>query len=351
VNKKKRRYLFMNPPLNGRTLDFDRDGNCLAIIDQTLLPNEEKILRLETKEEIFEAIRSLRVRGAPAIGVAAAIGFAVTAGGIKNNDKRAFFNELDSLKEYFAACRPTARNLFWALERMRGAAENNKNAEIEDIKQLLKDEAEKIIIEDIEICRKIGENGAALLNDGDTILTHCNAGRLAAVEYGTALAPVYIAAERGMKIKVYADETRPLLQGARLTAYELCEKGIDTTVICDNMAASLMAKGTINAIFVGADRIAANGDAANKIGTLPLAIAAKYFGVPFYVCAPLSTFDKNCLSGADIIIEERSGDEISTLHYKERKTPENAKYYNPAFDVTPRGLITAIITEDIGFRI
>ncbi|MEG1743176.1 MAG: S-methyl-5-thioribose-1-phosphate isomerase [Clostridia bacterium] len=209
----------------------------------------------------------------------------------------------------------------------------------------LEAESQKIFDEDIAVCRKIGENGAPLLFDGCTVLTHCNAGSLCAVEYGTALAPIYIATEQEKKIKVFADETRPLLQGARLTAFELCEKGIDTTVICDNMAASLMQSKKIDAVIVGCDRVAANGDFANKIGTLSLAVNAKHFGIPFYVAAPYSTIDFNTPSGAEIVVEERDGKEISEYWYSKRMTPNTAKEYNPAFDVTPNELVTSYITE------
>ncbi len=229
---------------------------------------------------------------------------------------------------------------------MKNIIDSNPSAGVEEIKKLLSDEAERMHAQDIEICRKIGENGAQLISDGDTVLTHCNAGRLATVKYGTALAPVYIAAEQGKSVKVFSDETRPLLQGARLTCWELVSAGIDTTVICDNMAASVMAKGMINAVFVGADRIAANYDTANKIGTYSVAVLAKHFGVPFYVCAPESTFDKSTPDGAGIPVEQRAGEEITEMWYEKRMAPDGVKTYNPAFDVTPHELITAFVTEN-----
>ncbi len=333
--------------LYGATLAFDRAENKLVIIDQTLLPEQEILLYLDNPESVFEAIRSLRVRGAPAIGVSAAVALAVCAVKLKNNDRQAFFSRIYEIKEYLAASRPTAQNLFWALERMAATAKSaeTENYPIDICKEKLCDEAQRIIDEDIEICRKIGENGEKLLADGSRVLTHCNAGRLAAVRYGTALAPVYMANEHGKKIKVFADETRPVLQGARLTAYELCSAGIDVSVICDNMAASLMAKGMIDVVITGADRIAANFDTANKIGTLSLAVNAKHFGIPFYIAAPMSTFDSKCESGNDIIIENRSGDEISGQYFVDRNKKRPDYSYNPAFDVTPRELISAVIIE------
>ncbi|HOA33947.1 MAG: S-methyl-5-thioribose-1-phosphate isomerase [Clostridiales bacterium] len=332
--------------LNGATLAYDTENNLLVIVDQTLLPREYRLLYLDELEDIFEAIRSLRVRGAPAIGAAAAVGYSVLVNKIKTSDKTEFKSQADFIENRLRESRPTAVNLFWALDRMEKALENALRDGIDSAKEAVKNEALFIIDEDIEMCRKIGEHGAALLKDGDTVLTHCNAGSLATVKYGTALSPVYVAAEQGKKIKVFADETRPLLQGARLTAFELTNAGIDTTVICDNMAAKVMSEGKVNAIFVGADRIAANGDTANKIGTLSLAVNARFFGVPFYVCAPYSTFDKDTPDGGGIVIEERADSEIRSLHYKESMLPDKAKVYNPAFDVTPAELITAFITPD-----
>lgn len=332
--------------LKGVTLAYDTEENCLVIVDQTLLPLEYKLLNLNELEDIFEAIKKLRVRGAPAIGAAAAAGFSVLVNRINTSDVSEFKAQAERIKDRLKESRPTAVNLFWALDRMSSVLEKSLEESIENAKEALKNEALSIIDEDIDMCSKIGQHGAKLLNDSDTVLTHCNAGSLAAVKYGTALAPVYVAAEQGKKISVFADETRPLLQGARLTAYELTKAGIETTVICDNMAAKVMSEGKISAVFVGADRIAYNGDTANKIGTLSVAVNAKHFGIPFYVCAPFSTFDKCCLSGNDIIIEERSELEIRELHYTERKLPDEALVYNPAFDVTPAELITAFVTPD-----
>ncbi|MDR3076077.1 MAG: S-methyl-5-thioribose-1-phosphate isomerase, partial [Synergistaceae bacterium] len=241
---------------------------------------------------------------------------------------------------------PTAVNLFWALDRMESAVTRNKNLPVADIKRLLRDEAIGIYDEDIRVCRAIGEHGLNLIGDGYGILTHCNAGSLATVRYGTALAPLHLGRERGYNFKVYADETRPLLQGARLTAFELVADGIDTTVICDSMASSVMKNGWVQAVMVGCDRLAANGDACNKIGTSGVAIMAKYYGIPFYVCAPTSTIDMNTPDGGGIVIEERSPSEVSEMWYRERMIPDGAGVYNPAFDVTPADLVTAVVTEN-----
>ncbi|MEA4814799.1 MAG: S-methyl-5-thioribose-1-phosphate isomerase [Oscillospiraceae bacterium] len=326
------------------TVALDDENSALEIIDQTLLPNEIKIIGLKTQKEIWEAIYSLRVRGAPAIGVAAGIGLYLAAKEINTGDRAGFFEKLSAAKDYLASSRPTAVNLKWALERMERAAENESGS-VADIKRSMLIECRKIWSEDIEVCEKLGENALALVKPGDGLLTHCNAGQLATVRYGTATAPMYLGQKRGYGFKVYCDETRPLLQGARLTSFELSSAGIDTTLICDNMAASLMKSGKINAVFVGCDRVAANGDAANKIGTLSAAIAAKRFGVPFYVVAPSSTIDMNTKCGADIVIEERPGDEICEMWYEKRMAPRVIKTWNPAFDVTDSDLIAAIVTE------
>lgn len=323
------------------TLWLDDAKSALVIIDQTLLPNEEVYLSLTTTDQIAYAIKRLAVRGAPAIGVAAACGAYLAA---KNAlDSRDFRTKVKEDLAVLAASRPTARNLFWALERMEAVL--NKHPAPEDAVAAMKAEAESIIEEDIASCTAIGEYGAPLLRDGMRVLTHCNAGRLAAVRYGTALAPIYRAAERGLTLKVYADETRPLLQGARLTAYELCSAGIDCTLLCDNMAAGLMAKGKIDAVIVGGDRVAANGDTANKTGTLSVAVAAKHFGIPFYVAVPYSTIDPACATGEAITIEQRSSREVTSAWYAKPMAPDGVKVYNPAFDVTPGELITAIITD------
>lgn len=326
----------------------------LNIIDQTLLPGEIKRINLNTKEEIWEAIKKLRVRGAPAIGVAAAFGIAKTSSYIDETDYENFRKEFVELKDYFASSRPTAVNLFWALNRMEKVLESSKDKSVDEIKEALFKEAEDIRSEDIAISRGIGMLGFDLLKklkrNGKEIgiMTHCNAGTLATAKYGTATAPMYMALENGFvgsDMHVYCDETRPLLQGARLTAFELFNAGITTTLQCDNMASILMKSGKIDIIFVGCDRVARNGDAANKIGTSGLAIIAKHYGIPFYVCAPTSTIDMATATGEDIPIEVRDMEEVTDMWYKERMAPQNIDVFNPAFDVTDHSLITGIITE------
>ena len=317
----------------------------LKIIDQTKLPGKVEFLSLTELEEIYEAIYLLKVRGAPAIGVAAAISMYVIANSIDTRDFVEFEAGFSAAKERLASARPTAVNLFWALDRMAKIVQNNRCQGVEAVKALLKDEAVKIRDEDVAACRKIGEFGLTLIKDGDGILTHCNAGQLATVKYGTALAPVHLGRERGFNFKVYTDETRPLLQGARLSAFELCAAGVDTTVICDNMASQVMKKGWVQAVFVGCDRMAANGDACNKIGTSGLAILAKHYGIPFYVCLPVSTVDMKIKTGADIVIEERNPSEVTEMWYNERMAPAGVNVFNPAFDVTDHQLITAVVTE------
>ena len=326
------------------TVWLDEETEALAIIDQTKLPGRTEILYLSTAEDIYEAIFTLRVRGAPAIGVAAAIGIYAVMRRFDTADEGEFRAEFRRVREYLVSARPTAVNLSWALARM---AETLDEAEGDaaSLKNTLRERALALWREDIEVCRAIGENGLALIRDGDGILTHCNAGQLATVRYGTALAPIHVGREKGMNFRVFTDETRPLLQGARLSAYELCADGVDTTLICDNMASSVMRRGWVQAVFVGADRIAANGDTANKIGTSGVAILAKHYGIPFYVCAPLSTIDPACPDGESINIEQRAAREVTEMWYAERMAPENVKVYNPAFDVTDNELITAIVTE------
>ncbi len=331
------------------TVTYGEKTNSLVIIDQTLLPGETRFLSLTGLEEIDEAIRSLKVRGAPAIGVAAAIGMAVLANRIDTADYEKFMRIFGEYKQRLASSRPTAVNLFWALDIMARTAAESGPA-VETVKQNLLAKALEIKNHDIAVCRRIGENGLTLLKAGFGVLTHCNAGRLAAVKYGTALAPLYVGAERGMAFKVFADETRPLLQGARLSAWELTQAGIDTTLICDNMASAVMKSGRIDAVLVGADRIAANGDTANKIGTSGVAVLAKHYGIPFYVCAPESTVDRNCAGGADIIIEERDAAEVTAMWYQKPMAPAGVRVFNPAFDVTEAQFITAIITENGVFR-
>lgn len=335
----------MDNILSYDTVAFNESKNALVIIDQTKLPGTVEILSLTKQEDIHKAIYLLQVRGAPAIGVAAAIGIYLAAREITAQNYDDFYNQFKKAKDYLASARPTAVNLFWALDRMESVVTANKSKKIDEIKSLLKKEAVTIREEDINVCRAIGENALTLIKDGDGILTHCNAGQLATVRYGTALAPIHIGREKGMNFKVFCDETRPLLQGARLSAFEMVSNGVDTTLICDNMASSVMKAGKINAVFVGCDRVAANGDACNKIGTSGVAILANYYKIPFYVCAPTSTIDKTLALGGAIPIEERPADEVTEMWYKERMAPQGVKVFNPAFDVTPNQLITAIITE------
>ena len=327
------------------TVSLDEEKNALVLVDQTLLPGEVKILSLTRREEIFEAIASLRVRGAPAIGVAAAIGIYLAAREIQADTVDAFYAAFMPVKAYFASARPTAVNLFWALDRMERVVLQNRGLSVAEVKGLLHDEAVAIRAEDIAICRRIGENGLSLLRDGCGILTHCNAGQLAAVRYGTALAPIHLGRERGWNFHVFCDETRPLLQGSRLSAFELAADGVDTTVICDSMAAQVMKNGWVDAVLVGADRIAANGDVCNKIGTSGVAILAKHYGIPFYVCAPVSTIDITLPTGEGIPIEQRAGEEITQMWYKAPMAPQEVKTFNPAFDVTDASLVTGIVTE------
>ena len=333
--------------MNYETVALDDNNSALVIINQTKLPNEVEILSLTGQKEIWDAIYLLQVRGAPAIGVAAAIGIYLAAKEIDAAvlDFDEFYARFKTAKEYLASSRPTAVNLFWALNRMEKVVLDNKNLSVRQIKTLLHDEAIKIKDEDMRVCRAIGEYGLSLLKDGDGILTHCNAGQLATAKYGTALAPVHLGHEKGYKFKVFTDETRPLLQGVRLSAFELHANGVDTTVICDNMASQVMKNGWVHAVFVGCDRVAANGDSCNKIGTSGVAILAKYYGVPFYVCAPTSTIDIDAANGKDIPIEERAAAEITEMWYERRMAPQGIKVYNPAFDCTDHALISAIITE------
>ncbi|MCC8357327.1 MAG: S-methyl-5-thioribose-1-phosphate isomerase [Oscillospiraceae bacterium] len=317
------------------------DG-AVRIIDQTRLPGELVYLDLRTREELYEAIYSLRVRGAPAIGIFAAYAVYVLA---TEHDPADFFAALDKDCDYLISSRPTAVNLARQVERMRTLAHTMKGQPQEAVLSALRAEAIAIHQEDITMCRAIAEAGLGLLHLGDTVLTHCNAGPLATSEYGTGLGPLMLAAERGLDIKAYVDETRPLLQGARLTAWELQNAGFDCTLICDNMAALAMQQGKIQAVLAGCDRMAANGDAANKIGTMGAAILAKHFGVPVYILLPSSTIDLSCATGADIPIEYRDGEEIRAKWYAQPMAPAGVKCWNPAFDVTDHTLITAIVTE------
>lgn len=332
--------------LDYETVALNEENKTLVIIDQTLLPNETKIIEISEAQDIWDAIYLLKVRGAPAIGVAAAFGIYILADKISDDlSYDDFYAEFLKQKEFLNSSRPTAVNLSWALNRMDELVKNNRDKTIPEIKELLKKESIAIKDEDTAMCKAIGEYGLSLVKKGDGLLTHCNAGQLATSKYGTATAPMYLGHEKGYDFKIYCDETRPLLQGARLTAYELSSAGLDVTLQCDNMVSSLMKEGKINAVFVGCDRVAANGDAANKIGTSGVAIIAKHYGVPFYVCAPSSTIDMNIATGDDIVIEQRKTEEVTSMWYEKPMAPDNIKVYNPAFDVTDNELITAIVTE------
>ncbi|MDO8663037.1 MAG: S-methyl-5-thioribose-1-phosphate isomerase [Candidatus Omnitrophota bacterium] len=320
-------------------------NNKIRLIDQTKLPHKLEYLDIDKLEDLWQAIKLLKVRGAPALGAAAALGVYLGIKDLKTKDPAVFNKELDRVSHYIAGSRPTARNLFWGIEKICSVARKNKGKDLAALKKLLYEEACRIIENDKSSCRKIGEYGSRLIKDNDTVLTICNAGILATIDYGTALGVLYRAKEEGKKIKVFSCETRPLLQGARLTAWELNQKGVDVTVICDNMAATLMRQGKINKVIAGADRIAANGDTANKIGTYNLAVLSSYHKIPFYIAAPVSTFDLRAQSGKDIPIEERDPREVSELLFKRVIAPKGVKIFNPAFDVTPRNLISAIITD------
>lgn len=327
------------------TVRLDDENNAVVIIDQTKLPGKIEIISLHTAQKIWNAIYLLQVRGAPAIGVAAAYGIYVLAKRMDTEDYDTFYREFVRQKEYLDSSRPTAVNLSWALNRMQRVVEAHSGETVAQIKEALHRESVAIQEEDIWVCRMIGEHGLTLVKPGDSILTHCNAGQLATSKYGTATAPIYLGEERGYHFHVFADETRPLLQGARLTAFELQSSGVDVTLICDNMSATVMKNGWVNAVFVGCDRVAANGDAANKIGTSVVAAVAKYYGVPVYICAPTSTIDLNTPTGAEIKIEQRPAEEVTEMWYKERMAPEGIKVFNPAFDVTDHELIAGIVTE------
>lgn len=329
-------------------------GDGVVILDQTLLPGEERFITLRDECAVYEAIAKLRVRGAPAIGVAAAYGLYVSL----FNKNRAvslscseFIAEFYRIKEYIGSARPTAVNLPAALERMTRCLESHKDGSVQEILSALRREAEAVKADDMAMCRSIAGYGASLIDrPGMGILTHCNAGHYAVSRYGTALAPVYLAHSRGMAPRVYADETRPLMQGARITAFELSKAGVDVTLQCDNMAASLMASGRIDLVFTGCDRVAANGDTANKIGTSALAILASYYHIPFYILGPTSSIDPLAASGKDIPVEQREAEEVTELYFRHRIAPDGVKVYNPAFDITPASLISGIVTEKGIFR-
>jgi len=356
--------------LNYDTVALNDEKKSVVIIDQTKLPGTTEIIELHTAQEIWDAIYLLQVRGAPAIGVAAAYGIYVLAAQIADEikdkvscgeisdyaqAKEKFYADYKEKSDYLDSSRPTAVNLSWALKKMdkvcvealnvQGDLEKDLCGKIDAVIHALHDESVAIQKEDIATCKAIGEYGLSLVKPGDGLLTHCNAGQLATSKYGTATAPMYLGHERGYNFRVYCDETRPLLQGARLTSFELFSAGLDVTLICDNMSGLVMKKGLINAVFVGCDRVAANGDTANKIGTSVVATVAKRYNVPFYVCAPTSTIDMNTPTGDDIVIEQRKPEEVTEMWYEKRMAPEGVKVFNPAFDVTDNELITAIITE------
>ena len=327
------------------TVALDDENNALVILDQTQLPSKAELISLHTGEEIWDAIYLLKVRGAPAIGVAAAFGIYLLAKGIQTEDYEVFYKEFCRQKDYLNSARPTAVNLSWALNRMEQVCIANKDQPVSEIKHRLRDESIAMKEEDIQVCKAIGEYGLTLVKPGDGILTHCNAGQLATCKYGTATAPIYLGQERGYHFRVFADETRPLLQGARLTSYELHSSGVDVTLICDNMSATVMRNGWVNAVFVGCDRVAANGDTANKIGTSVVATVAKRYNVPVYICAPTSTIDMNTKAGADITIEQRPAHEVTDMWYEKPMAPAGVKVFNPEFDVTDHDLIAGIVTE------
>lgn len=334
------------------------DGKSVVILDQTLLPNKTEYLTLCDEKTMWEAIYALRVRGAPAIGIFAGYAMSVLAKGIQAEDFAGFLQEYERISDYLNSSRPTAVNLGTMLRRMHGVVLEHKGDSRDDLLAALEREARAIHEEDMAMCRKISEYGLSLLKDGDGVITHCNAGPLATSRYGTGQGPFYLAKEKGVDIHVYVDETRPLLQGARLTSYELTKAGISCTLICDNMASLVMKQGKVQAVFFGCDRIARNGDTANKIGSSGLAIIANYYGIPVYTLGPSTTIDFHCPTGNEIPIEERPGEEIKNLHYAKPMALDEVECYNPAFDVTDHTLLAGIVTErgivrppfDEGFR-
>ena len=324
---------------------YDKKREELVIIDQTLLPNEERFITLTTAEEMYDAIKLLRVRGAPAIGICAAYSLYSLARTIEEETSESFLTKLKEYAAYLNSSRPTAVNLSWALGEMVKTAEAHLDLPRANLLEVLYRKAVDIHEDDIAKCRAISEYGLTLVKSGDGILTHCNAGPLATSRYGTALGPILLGTEQGMHFRVFSDETRPLLLGARLTSYELHRAGVDVTLICDNMASIVMKNGWVQACFVGCDRVAANGDAANKIGTSGVAILAKHYGIPVYTLGPTSTIDMNCPDGAHIPIELRDGDEIKNLWYEKPMALPEVKCFNPSFDVTDHELLTGIVTE------
>jgi len=320
-------------------------NNRIRIIDQTKLPVRLEYLYINDVKLLWQAIKELKVRGAPALGVAAGLGCFLGLRHSRAGDYRRFRKDLEAVIKYIGSSRPTARNLFWGLERIREAVLRNKKASVSYLKQLILNEAKALIEEDRTACRRIGSFGASLIKDNSRVLTICNAGILATIDYGTALGVMYRAKEEGRRFEVYACETRPLLQGARLTTWELKKKGIDVTLICDSMAATLMRMKKVDLVITGADRITANGDAANKIGTYNLAVLCQHHRIPFYIAAPASTFDLSLKDGSSIPIEQRQAQEITSLFFKAPIAAKNVKVFNPAFDVTPNRLIAAIVTD------
>lgn len=316
----------------------------LYLLDQTKLPLQVFEEKQESIEQVWDSIKQLKVRGAPAIGVAGAYGLLVGLRDKKSLNIKEFLNEIKSKASFLSSARPTAVNLMWALDRMMNVAKYFTGENSYELYKKLEDEASQIHEEDIKLCMKIGKNGVSLIKDGIGVLTHCNAGALATTGIGTATAPMYLAHQNGMKFRVYSDETRPLLQGSRLTSWELSKTGIDVTLITDNMAAHIMSQGLINLVITGTDRVAANGDVANKIGTHGVAILANHFGIPLYVACPYSTIDFKSSNGNEIIIEERDAKEV--INYGScRVAPDEVKVRNPAFDITPNELVTGLITE------
>lgn len=324
---------------------LSEDERSVVILDQRALPNDEIYITIDDEEQMYDAIKTLAVRGAPAIGIFAAYGIYVLSLKCDIPDREDFYREMKRKADYLVSSRPTAVNLSWAVNRMLAVLRDALDLDREKMIKYLRDEAISIHDEDMEMCRSISEYGLSLVKPGDGILTHCNAGALATSKYGTALGPILLGKERGIEFHVFADETRPLLQGARLTSYELSRAGVDVTLICDNMASMVMKNGWVQACFVGCDRVAANGDFANKIGTSGVAILAKHYNIPFYVLGPVSTIDMSCKSGSDIEIELRCGEEIKDLWYERSMAPSAVKCFNPAFDVTDHSLVTAIVTN------
>ena len=336
---------FTEKDLRRDSAHLSEDYAKVVILDQTRLPNEEVFLEITELEEMYRAIKTLAVRGAPMIGVFAAHGMYVRALQKAGMEKEAFLQQMEEEGAYLVSSRPTAVNLSWAVREMLTEMKSHAKEPVAEIVEALRKKALAIHRENSEMSRRIAEYGLTLVKAGDGIFTHCNAGPLACGAYGTATAPVLLGKELGIDFKVFSDETRPLLQGARLTSYELQKNGVDVTLICDNMASMVMKNGWVQAVFVGCDRIAANGDFANKIGTSGVAILAKHYGIPFYTLGPASTVDMNCPTGDDIKIELRNPDEIRTMWYEKPMALQEVKCFNPSFDVTDHELLTAIVTD------